>query len=109
MKLYLEKLRLCDICMYCILFVYFSKLRYHIQKGCQQNIILLIEAIFIMSYNFFRWSHSTNVEMVTITYFKNTESTRSIACRPLCHIFFSPISQECWVQNVSKMSGMSGI
>ena len=62
---------------------------YHIYKGLYQNIILLIDTIFIMNHNFFRWSHSANVEMVTISCFRNTRSTGTIVCKALCDIFLS--------------------
>ena len=57
----------------CIAFFLFisQSLCYDKYKGFQQNIILLIDTIFIMNQKFFRWSHFANVEMVTVTWFRN--------------------------------------
>ena len=105
----MEKLRLCYIYMYCIIFVYFWKIMLSHKNGFQQNIIILGDTIFIMNHNIFRCSHSTNVEMLTITWFKNTRSTGSIVCKALCDICLSYKSgmlgskcQECQEFKLSK-------
>ena len=98
--------------MYCIIFVYFLKIMLSHKNGFQQNIIILGDTIFIMNHNIFRCSHSTNVEMLTITCFKNTHSTGSIVCKALCDICLSHKSgilgsncQECQEFKVSQQSG----
>ena len=57
---------------------------------------------------FFRWSHFGNTEMVTVICYKSTGFSGSSLFKALCDIF-CPIGQEFWVENVSKMSGMSEI
>ena len=74
----------------CIAFFLFisQSLCYDKDKGFQQN-ILLMDTIFIMNQKFFRWSYFTNVEMVTVTWFRNTGCAGSIVCKTLCDIFLA--------------------
>ena len=46
--------------------------------------------------------------MVTVICYKSTGFSGSSVFKALCDIF-CPIGQEFWVENVSKMSGMSEI